>query len=964
MASFLPPTIAILQANISQFSAKMGEAREEMRTTEGSFAQAGALGKGMLLGIGAVAVGVGYESVKMAAGFDQAMEMVHTQAGASQQEVDKLKGSVLALAPAVGMGPEELATGLYHIESAGFRSAQAMDILTAASKLAVIGQSDFETTSQAVVGVMASQIKGVKDAADAGNLLNTTVGMGDMKMQQLAEAIGTGILPKAAAAGLSFEDVGSALATLTDNVTPANEAATRLGMTFSMMSAPTEKAKTAYEKIGMASNQLANDMRSKGMLGALQDLKAHLDATYPPSKKMTLSLQEQSQQLKTYSDSLTEMGVPLDQQTTMLAAFKKQLQQGGSAAVKQSEALSAMFGGGKSSGTMMTLLGEMDRLKEKTQSYGTAASRAKQAQEAWSAQQKQFSQQMREIGAQFESWGVKLGNVLIPKLQVFLGWVQTGAKWLSQHKVVLVALGVGLGALTTGLIAATIATIDWNASLLANPIVWIAAGIAAAVGLITFGIIELVKHWSTVWGEIKRVAEDVAHFLERVWNDVAGFTLRIWHDVTGALRTVWTGMRAAWDATGGKVVTWIRQAWDKLTKPITDEWNKITGDLSSIWQSLVTIWNATGGQLVSLISDGLGYVAGYFEDTWNGMVAVFQAVWDYISGIVSAALDVIGGVVRAGWDLVKGIFSTIWDLIIGVVKAAWDVISGAIKATLDFVGGVIKAGWDVVSGIFKTAWAVITGIVNTALDVIKGTLKIFADLVTGNWSKLWTDVKNFFSTIWDDIKKTFSTILDTIKKTVVDSAKNIWDGFTGAITNALTDIGKALTGVWNAIVGFFKDAGTWLWQAGKDIVNGLIGGVKAMFGAVAAAAGDLGDLVSKGFSAVIQNHSPSRVFHEFGRNIGQGLINGIVSMHGAVAGAAGGLGNAALGGFGAPGLGGMLSGSGIGGGVSSGGGVVVVVNVAGSVHSDAGVAKVVRQEVLRYQQRNSRTNLSLAGFGN
>lgn len=69
------------------------------------------------------------------------------------------------------------------------------------------------------------------------------------------------------------------------------------------------------------------------------------------------------------------------------------------------------------------------------------------------------------------------------------------------------------------------------------------------------------------------------------------------------------------------------------------------------------------------------------------------------------------------------------------------------------------------------------------------------------------------------------------------------------------------------------------------------------------------------------------------------------------------------GGFGGASVGGMMSGSGMGGGVSSGNGVIVVVNVQGAVHSDAGIAKVVRQEVLRYNQRNSRNNLALTTFG-
>jgi len=985
---FLPPTVAVLTASISDFSAKMGEARTEMQTTEGSFAQAGALGKGALLGIGVVAAGVGYESVKMAAGFDQAMEMVHTQAGASQSEVDALKSKVLALAPAVGVGPEELATGLYHVESAGFRGAQAMDILTASAKLAQIGQSDLETTSQAVVGVMSSQIKGVKDAADAGNLLNTTVGMGDMKMQQLAEAIGTGILPKAAAAGLSFEDVGSALATLTDNVTPANEAATRLGMTFSMMSAPTDKAKAAYEAIGMTSNQLANDMHGPGGLSAaLTDLQNHLNKTYPAGQGVKLSLQEQGVELKKYSDSLTAMGVPIDQQTTLLAQFKTNLEQSGSAAVKQSEALSAMFGGGKSSGTMMTLLGEMDRFKDKTQQYGTAASRAQQAQQAWQAQQAQFSQQIKQIGAQLDVWGVKLGNVLIPYLQKFIGWVQTGAKWLGQHKDVLIVLaGVVTGLVIPAIYSMAAAFMASAAEMLTNPVFLVIAAIAAAAYLI-------ITHWSTV----KRWMEDFWHWVTRTVGDawawikshvdliagaltvllgplglIIGVALEIvkhWSVVKAFFEDLWGWMkRAAGDAAAffkrvwGDVAGWFKGLWNGATAPIKREWDRISGDLSSIWGSLTTIWNATGGKLVSLISDHMGQIESFFSDAWGKITGLLQTVWDFISGIVRGGLDVAEGYIRAGWDTVQGVFHMAWDLIKGVVKAAWDLISGIVKGALSIITGVIKAAWDVVAGIFKAAWAVITGVVNTALDLIKGVLKTFGDLVTGQWGKLWGDVKNLVSSVWNDIKGIFASVLGDIKSTVIGAVKNIWDGFIGAIKDAVGGVSGAIKAVWSAIVSFFKDAGTWLLQAGKDLIMGLVHGVESMASAAWDAVKSVGSKIVGGFKALIGAHSPSTVFRDFGLNIGQGLVNGITAMHGAAADATAGLGGAALRGFGSPTAGLNLTGSGIGGGVSAGGGVIVVVNVAGGVHSDQGIAKVVRTEVLRYQQRNSRNNLTLAGM--
>jgi hypothetical protein len=66
-------------------------------------------------------LGIGAAAGKMAIDFQAAMENIHTQAGASQKEVDKLSTKVLALAKTVPFGPTPLADALYHLESIGLR---------------------------------------------------------------------------------------------------------------------------------------------------------------------------------------------------------------------------------------------------------------------------------------------------------------------------------------------------------------------------------------------------------------------------------------------------------------------------------------------------------------------------------------------------------------------------------------------------------------------------------------------------------------------------------------------------------------------------------------------------------------------------------------------------------------------------------------------------------------------------
>jgi TP901 family phage tail tape measure protein len=321
---------------------------------------------------GGIAV-LGFESIKMSTRFNAEMELIHTQAGASQAEVDALKGSVLALGPATGQGPMELAKGLFHVESAGFRGAEALDIEANAAKGASIGHANLEKTTQAMIGVMAVGFSDVRNAADAMAFLNTTVGIGDMRMDKLAQSIATGVLPTFKSAGLGLHDYSAALATMTDNVTPADEAATRLRMTVALMSAPSDRAIKALKSIGLTSTTLAEDMhKPMGLLTAIMDLKEHLEAS-------------------------------------------------GKSAVEQNQVIVHAFGGGRSSGAILTLIEESDRLALKYHELGTEASRAAKFNEAWDATNMQLAQQLARLRAGAQSLMIGLGEILTPVVQKLLG---------------------------------------------------------------------------------------------------------------------------------------------------------------------------------------------------------------------------------------------------------------------------------------------------------------------------------------------------------------------------------------------------------------------------------------------------------------------------------------------------------------------------------------------------------------
>lgn len=338
-------------------------------------------GVGLLAGTGGVlGLAAGLSSaVTKAKDFAQAMELVHTQAGASQSEVDDLTKSVLALAPAVGTSPELLAAGLFHVESAGFRGAKALEVLKIAAEGAKIGNADLEGVTNALVASVNSGIGGVKSISEAMGVLNGVVGAGNLRMEDLAQAFGTGILSTAKSFGISMQSVGAAIADMASQGIPAIDAATRLRMTISLLGAPTAGAAAELKKIGLSSTQLAKDMRTPGgILTAVQDLKAHLDKS-------------------------------------------------GLSAVDSAALISRAFGGGRTSSAILTLLGSVDKLKTAQDQIGKSAG---DFGEAWNKTVAEADFKFESFKATMDATLIRVGNVLLPTITEALGNL---GKWASEH---------------------------------------------------------------------------------------------------------------------------------------------------------------------------------------------------------------------------------------------------------------------------------------------------------------------------------------------------------------------------------------------------------------------------------------------------------------------------------------------------------------------------------------------------
>lgn len=198
-------------------------------------------------------------------------------------------------------------------------------------------------------------------------------------------------------------------------------------------------------------------------------------------------------------------------------------------------------------------------------------------------------------------------------------------------------------------------------------------------------------------------------------------------------------------------------------------------------------------------------------------------------------------------------------------------------------------------------------------------------------------------------------------KVVVGFVINLVVGYFRLWWTVVSTVGGFILGKVGEVVGFIRGipgkvksalSGNALFEAGKDLILGLINGIKAMAGrAISAVTDVVGGAVSKA-KGLLGIASPSKVFRKFGVFTVDGLVQGIRRNVSKARRAAGALASGVISGFGGPSL--ALDGPSLGGGGGPRGGGTVVINnnttINGAVDK-TGTARDLKQLLKRRARR-------------
>lgn len=217
----------------------------------------------------------GAASVKMAVDFQSSLTKIQTLVGATAQEVKGYESAIRSISSTTATGQKELAEGLFFITSAGFKGQEALDALQISAKGAAMGMGEMQDISNALTSIMTGYADSNMTAQQAGDLLHETLKQGKFEASEFMSSVGQ-VIPTAVAAGVSFEELGAATATLSKLSGDAKGSLTAVNSAMMKMLTPGAEQKAILKSLNMSYDDLQG-MMSESLMGTFQHLFTELE---------------------------------------------------------------------------------------------------------------------------------------------------------------------------------------------------------------------------------------------------------------------------------------------------------------------------------------------------------------------------------------------------------------------------------------------------------------------------------------------------------------------------------------------------------------------------------------------------------------------------------------------------------------------------------------------------------------
>ena len=885
------------------------------------------VGKTLTKSVTVPLAGLGTAAVATAANFESSMSQVQATMGITKDAMSTVNGesvntmdTLSALAKQMGsetaFSASECAEALNYLALAGYDTQEMCDTLPTVLNLAAAGGIDLASASDMVTDAMSALGMGTDEATTMVDQMAKTSSTTNTSVAQLGDAILTiGATAKSVKGGTA--ELNAALGILANNGIKGAEGGTHLRNVILSLQNPTDKAAACMEQLGVDVYDSEGNMRS--LNDVLGDLNTSMDGMTSAEKSNIIATIFNKTDLAAVNALLANTGESWD-------TLQQSITESGGAAQQMADT------------QLDNLQGQLTILKSALE--GLAISIGELLMPVIKnivAGIQSFVDWLNSLDEGTKQTIVTIGLIVaaVGPVLIVIGKVVSAVSTILS---VVSKIGPVIGAVKTA--ATGLFTV-----LAANPIGLVVAAIAALIAIFVAlwnNCEGFREFWIGLWEGIKAAAiavwealssffqgawETIVNLAQTIWGGIGDFFSGLWEAISSTAQAVWgaigeflsglwTGIVSTAQSIWSGITEFFSGLWEGIRATAEAVWNGISTFLSTIWTAISTaaqtIWNG----IATFLSTLWTAISTTAQAAWNGIRDFLSGIWEAIKGVFTAALEAIQTVVTGTWEAIKSVVTTAMEALQKAISTAWEAIKTAISTALEAIKAAVTTAWEAIKTAIITAMEAIKTAITTAWEAVKTAVLTVMEAVktaiTAAWEAIKTAVttvvnaiKDTVTQVWEAIKETVSGIMDRLKETVV----NAWNALKEAVTNVVNGIKEAVTGVFNGlsegvrtamtkvldavksgfncvkehILGLGKQAVSW----GRDLIMGIVNGIKGAIGAVKDAVGNVASTIKSFLHFSVPDEGPLTDYESWMPDFMAGLAKGIEQSRGAVRAAIG-----------------------------------------------------------------------------
>lgn len=327
---------------------------------------------------------------------------------------------------------------------------------------------------------------------------------------------------------------------------------------------------------------------------------------------------------------------------------------------------------------------------------------------------------------------------------------------------------------------------------------------------------------------------------------------------------------------------------------------------ASLAAQIGPVLGAVLAQVTPLIQMMVSTLSGTLVQIMPTIVSLVAMLGDGLSQIIPVVAGVLAAILPLVATLISQLAPIFTELITAILPPLTSIFGNIVSAIAPLITTLANLLIPIIQALLPvvvTVFGVIANVITSVMQIIQGIIQVVTGIISGNWSQVWEGIQNIFGGIWNTIVALITGVIQIIGS-VISNGLNLmfsvvssvlgsvgqffadtWNNIVNGVSSMIGQVGGFFSGLWDTITGALSGAGQWLFDAGKNIVQGLFDGIKSL-------AGTIGNFflsllpgwIVEPFKLALGIHSPSRVFKGLGVNIGQGLLDGVDGMQGKIDG--------------------------------------------------------------------------------